>query len=219
MKETNKFYRFFSFFVSRPIRFFNRIKVYGTENIPKDGGVIVCANHIAAKDVFLIGASCPRPIRFIAKKELFAIPIVRGFIKMLGAIKLDRGGNDVAAIRKSIELLQSGEAVAIFPQGHRNPGKDPGTTQIKSGTALLASKSQCNILPVFIQTKGNRYRIFRRVNVIFGKVISNSELNLDNPGKSDYKACTEFIFGKVIELGGYKYLSPANKNTRGENEN
>ena len=58
--------------VAAPIRFFNRIKVHGIENIPAEGGFLVCSNHIAAKDVFLIGASCPRQIRFIAKKELFS---------------------------------------------------------------------------------------------------------------------------------------------------
>lgn len=203
----NTFYKNVRFWISRPIRFFNRITIFGSENVPKDGSIIICANHIAAKDVFLIGASCPRPIRFIAKKELFAIPIVGWFMKKMGAVRLDRGGNDVAAIRKSIELLHSGEAVAIFPQGHRNPGKDPGATPIKSGVSLLANKAACGVLPVFIQTKNNRYRLFRKVNIIFGEVIPFSELGLNNPSKNDYVSTTEYIFNKVIELGGYKYPS------------
>ena len=200
--------------VAAPIRFFNRIKVHGIENVPAEGGFLVCSNHIAAKDVFLIGASCPRQIRFIAKKELFSIPIVGWFMKMLGAVKLDRGGNDIAAIRKSIELLSDGELVAIFPQGHRYPAVDPGTTEVKSGVSMIAYRSKCNILPVFIQVKENKYRILRRINVIFGKPIQNCDLQLSCAGKESYDRAAKLIFSKVIELGGYELLSPDNNKSQ-----
>ena len=195
--------------VAAPIRFFNRIKIYGAENIPSDGGFIVCSNHIAAKDVFLIGASCPRQLRFIAKKELFSIPVIGWFMKMLGAVKLDRGGNDIAAIRKSIELLSEGELVAIFPQGHRYPSVDPGSTEVKSGVSMIAYRSKSDILPVFIQTKNNKYKLFKKVNIIFGKPIKNNELGLFSAGKEAYDQAAKLIFSKVIELGGYKILPRA----------
>ena len=104
--------------VAAPIRFFSGTKTSGKENIPKDGGFLLCANHIAVRDVILIGATCPRQIKFVAKKELFSIPILSSIIKALGAVKLDRGGNDVGAIRKSIEVVENGDIVSILPQGH-----------------------------------------------------------------------------------------------------
>ncbi len=192
--------------VAAPIRFFNRIKVSGLENVPKEGGYIVCSNHIAAKDVFLIGASFPRQLRFIAKKELFSIPIISTLLKIFGAVKIDRGGNDVGAIRKSIELLNNGELLAIFPQGHRYPGVDPRTTETKSGTALIAFRSRADILPVFIQTKNNKYRLFRKINIIIGKPIKNSDLPIGEAGHKQYQIATDFIFSKLIELGGYPAL-------------
>ncbi len=202
-KKRKPFYMWMHMIIAFPIRIFNRIKVYGAENIPADGGYIVCANHIAAKDVFLIGASCPRQICFLAKAELFSVPVVRTFLKMMGAVKLDRTGGDVAAIRKSIELLNDGRLVAIFPQGHRNPGVNPQDTVIKSGTGLIAYRSGADILPVFLQAKNNKYRLFRRINVIFGKPIKNSELGISCGRHAEYEAATRKIFGEIIALGGY----------------
>jgi len=103
------------------IRFFQRIHATGLENIPKEGAVVFCANHMAAKDPIMIAAVCPRQITFIGKKELFKVPLLGWLIKKLGAVPLDRGGFDVAAIRTSVKVLQSGGALAIFPQGHRYP--------------------------------------------------------------------------------------------------
>jgi len=192
------------------IRFFQRIKPIGIENIPTDRGYMICANHIAAKDVIMIGAAYPEPIRFIAKKELFTVPILGSLIKKLGAIKLDRGGSDVAAIKTSVNLAKSGFNVAIFPQGHRYPGVDPATTPTKNGAALIAYKSESDILPVFIKTKNNKYRFLRKIEIIFGKPIKNSELGFIKGGTDEYKAATDKIFAEILKLGGYDVLPAAN---------
>jgi 1-acyl-sn-glycerol-3-phosphate acyltransferase len=191
------------------IRFFQRIKPIGIENIPTDRGYMICANHIAAKDVIMIGAAYPEPIRFIAKKELFSVPILGRLIKKLGAIKLDRSGNDVAAIKTSVNLARSGLNVAIFPQGHRYPGVDPATTQAKNGAALIAYRSESDILPVFIKTKDNKYRFLRKIEIVFGKPIKYSELGFVNGGSDEYKAATDKIFAEILKLGGYDALPHA----------
>lgn len=192
------------------IRFFQRIKPVGLENIPTDRGYMICANHIAAKDVIMIGAAYPEPIRFIAKKELFSVPILGSLIKKLGAIKLDRGGSDVAAIKTSVNLAKSGFNVAIFPQGHRYPGVDPATTPTKNGAALIAYKSESDILPVFIKIKDNKYRFLRKIEIIFGKPIKHSELGFVKGGTDEYKAATDKIFAEILKLGGYDVLPAAN---------
>ena len=198
------------------IRFFNRIKVTGLENVPKKGGYIVCSNHIAAKDVFLLGATFPRQLRFIAKKELFSIPIVGWLMKTFGAVKLDRGGKDIGAIKKSIEIVNNGELLAIFPQGHRYPGVDPSTTDIKNGTALIAYRSKKDVLPVFIKTKNNRYRIFRRIEIIIGKPIKNADLRIDAPNQEQYENATRYVFSNLIALGGYTPLPLQEENKNGD---
>ena len=191
------------------IRFITGIKVHGLENIPKDGGFMLCSNHIGVRDVFLMGATCPRQIRFVAKKELFAIPIVRGVMTMWGAVKLDRGGSDIAAIKKSIELVENGEIISIFPQGHRFPSVNPGETPIKSGAGLVAYRSGCDVIPVFIKTKNNKYGLFRRIELFYGKPIKNSELGFTTGNTTEYNAATEKIFTEILKLGGYERLLTA----------
>ena len=201
-KQKNFYSRVYKFF-SPLVRFFTGVRIHGIDNIPKEGGYLLCANHIAVRDVILIGFTCPRQVRFVAKKELFSVPIVRTVIKALGAVKLDRGGNDVAAMRKSIELVESGDIVSIFPQGHRFPGVDPSTTPIKSGAGMVAYRSGCDVIPVFLKTKGNKYGIFKKTEIIYGAPIKHSELGFKNGGKDEYDAATEKIFDAVLKLGGY----------------
>ena len=185
------------------IRFFTGVKSTGLENIPKEGGFMLCANHIAVRDVILMGVTCPRQIKFIAKKELFSIPVLRSIIKALGAVKIDRGGNDVGALRKSVELVENGDLISIFPQGHRYPAVDPSTTPTKNGAGMIAYRSRCDVIPVFLKTKGNKYGLLKKVEIIYGKPIKNSDFGFTKGGNDEYKAATDMIFGEILKLGGY----------------
>ena len=211
-KSKKSFYMKLHAFLAPAIRFFQRVKVTGKENIPKDAGYILCPNHIAARDVILIGAVYPKEIRFIAKKELFSVPLLGKLIKKLGAIQIDRGGSDVAAIKSAINLAKSGQNVAIFPQGHRNPGVHPALTETKNGAALIAYKSGCDVIPVCIKTKGFKYNFFGKKEIIFGKPIKNSEFNFVNGGNDEYKVATERIFSEILKLGGYDELPSPKEN-------
>ncbi len=188
------------------IRFFQRIKPVGLENVPLDKPYIICSNHIAAKDVIMIAAAYPRQIYFVAKKELFSIPVLGFLIKKLGAIKLDRGGSDVSAIKTSVNAAKSGKNIAIFPQGHRYPGVNPETTPKKNGAALIAFKSENDILPVCIKTKNNKYGFFKKIEIVFGKPIENSSLGFTSGGSEEYRAATDKIFSEVIKLGDFSSL-------------
>ena len=206
-KQNKSFYMKMHKVFAPLVRFFTGVKTSGLENIPKEGGFLLCSNHIAVRDVILIGATCPRQIKFVAKKELFAIPVLSQFMQAMGAVKIDRGGNDVAALRKSIELIENGDAVSIFPQGHRFPAVDPSTTPIKNGAGMVAYRAHCDVLPVFIKTEGNKYGVFKKVEICYGKPVKQSELGFAKGGSDEYKAATELIFKKSLELGGYTYES------------
>ena len=210
-KKTRRTYMRYYRLLAPFLRFFFRVHVSGKENIPKEGSLLVCSNHIGARDVVLIGASCPRQLRFIAKKELFSVPVVGAIIRALGAIRLDRGGADVGAIRKSVELVRSGEAVMIFPQGHRHPGVNPADTQPKNGAALITHHAQCSVLPVCIKTKKFKYAPFRRVDVIFGKPIPYEAFSFENEEGSRYREASEQIFGHILALGDLQPAAIAEK--------
>lgn len=210
-KKLNKptFYMRLRSIVAPIVALFNRIKVTGVENIPAEGGLLICANHIAKRDVVMIGLACTRQINFIAKKELFSIPVLRTILKGFGAVKIDRGNGDVAAIKTSVRLLEEGHAVAIFPQGHRYPGQNPGQTPRKNGAGLIAYRSGAPIIPVCIKTKKQRYALFRDVEVIFGKPISYDELGFAKGGNEEYEAATDKVFAEIVSLGGFDTQLPA----------
>ncbi len=202
-KSKKNFYMRAHFIVAPLIKFFQRIRTVGLENIPEHGKYMICSNHIAAKDSVLIAAAYPRQIRFVAKKELFKIPVLSWLLKKLGAIQLDRGGGDVAAVKKTVELAKSGETVSIFPQGHRYPKVDPSTTKIKNGAGLVAYHSGCDVIPVCIKVKNNKYRFLGRVEIRFGKPIKNSSLQFRNGGSEEYRRATEIIFSEILKLGDF----------------
>jgi cytidylate kinase len=190
-------------FLAPFFRFVMRLHPHGLENIPAEGGILFCSNHIGALDVIAIAASTNRQISFVAKKELFSVPLLGKLITVLGAIKIDRGGNDVGAIKASISAAENGGAVAIFPQGHRYPGINPATTPKRNGAALIAYRSGCDVIPVCIQMKNGKYSLFRKIDVIFGERIENSAFNFQNGGRDEYDKATDLMFDKVVSLSNY----------------
>ena len=205
-KQSKRTYMTAHKFIAPLVRFFMGVHIEGKENIPKEGGVIVCANHIAVRDPILIAACFPRQIRFVAKKELFSVPIISSIIRALGAIKMDRQGNDVVALRSCTQLAKVGEAVALFPQGHRYPKVNPATTPLRGGAAQIAFRSGCDVLPVCIKVKKNKYGLFRRVTIVVGKLIPHEELPFGNGGTESYQAVTERVFAEVVNLGDFSSL-------------
>lgn len=146
--------------------FFRSVKVYGTENLPETGGVILCGNHVSIWDVFTLYAHVRRPMSFMAKAELFKIPVVSQVISKCGAFPVQRGTSDLGAIRTALNVLKTQKMLTIFQTGHRN------SSEAKNGAVYLALKSQTPILPFSID--GN-FRLFTRTTVRFGKMISLEE--------------------------------------------
>ncbi len=181
------------------VRALYRIEVVGRENIPK-GGIILAANHTAFSDVLVISAAANRQVRYMAKKELFRIPGLKQLITALGAYPVDRGGADIASIKRTIALLSEGELIGIFPQGTRHGGEDPRTTEVKGGVGMIAYHAKAPILPVFVCNKRMKTGILRRNTVIFGQVIPFSDLGLDHGGAKAYEACARLVFRHVCAL-------------------
>ncbi len=203
-KKGSALYMFLRAIVSPIYRFFARVHVSGKENIPKDGGYILCANHLGVNDIFLLGTTYPRQIHFLAKKEWFSVPVLSSVMRALGAIELDRGGRDVGALRNAVDKVNDGGVIAIFPQGHRFPGENPADTPIKSGISLIAYHSKAKVIPVCIKVKNFKYRLFRRIDIIYGKPISFDELGFKNGGYGEFKKAAEIAFDAVCTLGGYE---------------
>ncbi len=210
-KENNKFYGFIRGVFAGLVRWFYRVRITGEENIP-EGGAIICSNHIGYPDAVVLGATLPRQIRFLAKAELFRIPILGGLIRAFGAVSVKRDSADIGAIREIVNLSKSGSLVAVFPQGHRRYGMNPADTEIKSGIGMIAYRSEMPVLPICIKMKKERYAPFRRVEVIIGKPVFYNDI-VEGHTSSDYALASRAFFNLTCLLGGYepKLLAEGNK--------
>ena len=165
------FYSGFHFCLGAVIRCIFRVKVEGENNLPDEGAFIVASNHISNADPVILAVSVKnrRKIRFMAKKELFRIPLLAQLIKALGAFPVDRGGSDVSALKRSLTMLKNNEVVGIFPQGTRYPNVHPSTSTVRNGVGMLAKRSGAMIVPVCIETKNFKILpFFRRTYVRIG---------------------------------------------------
>lgn len=142
-----------------------RARATGRENVPMHGPLIVAANHVSYLDPPLLGAFCPRRISYMAKKELFDVPIFGGALRSVGAYPVSRDGSARAAIKRSLDVLQSGEAIGIFPEGTRNLD---GSAQVHNGVALLASMADCPVVPAALSGTADAGKL-ARMRVSYGK--------------------------------------------------
>lgn len=161
------------------MRHIYRLEVHGRENIPQDSErLIICGNHKSNLDPVAISAIFERQIFWMAKKELFENKFFGGFLTMLGAFPIDRQGNDLAAIKKSLKILKNEDVLGIFPEGTRV--KEADYTRIKSGIALIAQKTNSRVLPVYIE---GDYKPFRKTRIYFREPVKiNKEIKY-SPGE------------------------------------
>lgn len=145
-----------------------RMRVHGGENVPKDGPVIVASNHVSYLDPPVLGTASPRRLSYMAKQELFAIPILGPLISAVGAYPVDREGSATSAIKRSVEVLRKGGAIGIFPEGTRNL---TGQNEARGGVALLASLAKAPVVPASVVGTSGAKR-FEKFDVIFGKPMS-----------------------------------------------
>jgi len=173
------FYAFAKVVVGTVARALFRYRVVGAENVPMDGGLIVACNHISNFDPPLLGVAMPRPVSYMAKKELFAMPVLAWLIPRLNAFPVDRQAGGTAAVRASLRMLKEGRCVGIFPEGGRNV---TGTNEEKAGAAFLAAAAGVPVVPAAIV--GTRtLRLFRPVTVTFGdpiRVVRNRQSDGDD---------------------------------------
>ena len=201
-RKGSRAYRFCYATLAGIVGFLFNYKVINQSKERDEGGYIVCGNHVSATDaIALCYAFRKNQVRFMAKKELFKIPVLASLIKMLGAFPVDRSGGDVGAIKSAVNLVKDGGCLGIFPQGHRYPGEDPRQTKTKNGMALIALRAKADIVPTYIWRKKNRFKLFRKTYIIIGDVMPFAELYNGTSGNSEYSRITELVFDRICTMG------------------
>ncbi len=123
-----------------------RCRVRGGGNLPADGPAMVIMNHKAYFDPVIAGMIFDRPLRYMAKKELFGNAVFRKLIVSLGAFPIDRGAGDREALRTSLEILGRGEVLLMFPEGHRQ--RDDAVHDFLPGVGMIALRSGAPVVPL-----------------------------------------------------------------------
>ncbi|MBI3291730.1 MAG: 1-acyl-sn-glycerol-3-phosphate acyltransferase [Elusimicrobia bacterium] len=170
-----------------------RLRVKGATHVPRSGGVILAANHLSLVDPPIIGSSVIRPIHFLAKEELFHVPLLGWFIRQTNAFPLKRMEHDVSAFKHAQRLLERGEAVLVFPEGTRQRSGRLGCA--KPGAGMLAVKVHVPIVPVLIHNS-NRLRSFARVSVTFGEPIPPPL----HASREDYQRLSDLVMARPHAL-------------------
>lgn len=173
----------------------HRVKIEGTENIPKDEPLIYCANHRTFLDPPLLKVTAKREAHFLAKEELYKNPFLSFLGWIFEAIPVKRDSKDINAIKSSLKYLKKGECIALFPEGTRN-GMAKGE-KVKDGAAFFAIRTGAKVVPVGISGKTGH---FSKVTIRYGKPIDYSKYKNADDEKQALEEVTEDIMKNIIEL-------------------
>lgn len=205
MLKTNhgKIYKFFYIIIIQAInwllRFLFRVKTYNFENIPLEGKLIICSNHISYVDPLVIGSYIKRYVYFMAKRELFSNRFLSRLVTFFNAFPINRHHGDTSAIRTALRILESQQALGLFPEGTRSV--DGIVKEGKKGVGLLAVMSDAPIIPIAITgankiiQKPHKRLFFPRISLMAGEIIDVKKI------KEQYgrKKAMQIIVDQVME--------------------
>ncbi|HKW86145.1 MAG TPA: lysophospholipid acyltransferase family protein [Nitrospiraceae bacterium] len=178
-------------------------RAVGREHVPRQGGVLVAANHASYLDIPLLGCGIPRRVAFLGRQDLF--PGFRWLFRWLGWIPIRLDRLDREGFGKAIRLIRSGRVVAIYPEGRRTTdGRlQPG----RQGIGIIVAETGCLVIPAYISGTrealpvGASWIRCHPVQVTYGEPI---DFTTDTPrysGKEFYRHVSRTVMAKIAELG------------------
>jgi 1-acyl-sn-glycerol-3-phosphate acyltransferase len=147
------FYAFMRALTGAVLRLVFGFRAIGVEHVPLAGGAILAVNHVSHLDPPVVGVGAPRPLHFMAKAELFRVPLFGRMIRGLNAYPVEREGADARALRHALLLLRQGGALLVFPEGTRGTEGGP-FGRGRAGAGMLAALSAVPVVPVYVEGTG-----------------------------------------------------------------
>ena len=185
-----------------------KVTVIGEENVPKDEAVLYIGNHKSYFDIIITYARCPGLTGYVAKNDMAKVPLLSLWMKRLYCLFINR--DDVKEALKTIlagiDHIKNGISMCIFPEGTRS--RTGHMLPLLGGASLLALKSGCDVVPVYIE---GHYKPFRRMVVHVGTPIEMADLRAGRMNKETCDALTERMEAAFARLSGGKSLPPAEK--------
>lgn len=220
--ETSKGVRVFYWVLKRIVlgpllKLLFRPWVRGIENIPATGGAIIAGNHLSFMDSIFIPLIAPRPVVYLAKKDYFTGPglkgrLVRSFFLATNQLPMDRGGGTAseASLQSGLKVLGDGKLLGIYPEGTRSP--DGRLYRGRTGIARLVLEAKCPVVPVAligtdkVQPQGRLIPKLRRVGVVFGKPLDFSRYAGVPQDRFLLRSLTDEIMYEILRLSGQEYV-------------
>lgn len=187
------------------MRLLFRLEVRGQEHVPPTGPVLLASNHVSVLDPPLVGGASPRVLHFMAKEELFRVPLFGRLITALNARPVRRDGSDGRALKTALRLLGEGRALLVFPEGTR--GVEGRLASGKPGAGMLAVMSGAAVVPVHVSGSGRALPPGRmiprpaKVRIRFGPPLHFKAAH-DEERKERYREATREIMRAIAQLQG-----------------
>jgi 1-acyl-sn-glycerol-3-phosphate acyltransferase len=178
------------------VRLVAPLRSYGSDRVPRDGGVVLALNHFSWLDPPAFGTACPRPIYYMAKSEIHEVHGLGPLIRSFGAFAVRRGESDREAVRLAREVVRDGNALGLFVEGTRQRSGVPG--EAKPGAAMIALHEQMPVVPAAIHGSQDwRLGNFRPVSVAWGSPLRFDGLS---PGGRAYREVSAEIERRIRAL-------------------
>ena len=198
------------YFISRNalkifLKLFFRLKVFGTENLPKRGPYIVAGNHVSYVDPPVVASAVPVRIRCLARDNLFKKDLMGWWVRGMNCIPVKRDKFDMKVMKEALKALANKEVVALFPEGTRSV--DGVIKEPKLGIGFLAHKAQVPVIPFYIKgtsavlPKNARSLKFNPISFYFGKRIDPAAFDRDPENlKTRYLEITQEVMAGIKEM-------------------
>jgi 1-acyl-sn-glycerol-3-phosphate acyltransferase len=200
--------------IGTAVRLLARVRVYGSERVPMQGGLVVASNHFSWLDPPALGAASPRTLYYMAKVEAHRVPGLGQLMRSFGAFPVRRGESDRDAVRTMREIVREGNALGMFAEGTRQRSGVPGPVQ--PGAAMVAVSERVPLVPVAINGS-HEWRLgnFKPVSVAFGEPMEFDGLPAGGRGykeasveiEREVRRLWEWL-GDIHELGRPKDATP-----------
>ncbi len=193
----NRFFHYLYILVRPLIRLLMPFRVVGLENVP-EGGALLCANHASGWDPVLIALALPNDscLSFMAKEELFRNRLLNWLLRKLGGFPVNRGGNDLGAMKTALKTLGDGRRLLVFPEGTRV--EKEGDAQAKGGITMMATRTGVPIVPIYC---GGRKKLFHRYTIVFGEPYVPA-IEGRRPTQEENHQIAEEILRRIYEMSG-----------------
>jgi len=180
-----------------------RVEYVDFDKFPAHGPAIIVSNHQHTFDVSVIHCKAKAWVSWVAKKELFDIPIIGKHIYKMGVMTVDRSKNDLSVAKSMFIKLKNNEIIGIFPQGTRM--KKPGDMRKivpKTGAVHIAVRTKTPIIPIGIS---GTFKLFSKIKVVVGDPVDFTKMPGYDPGNEDLMKMTLYVMTRIYALIGIEY--------------